>query len=149
MIDSHKHLIPGGGNSNTSKERDISIDVIKFFAVLFIINSHADMCYPKYSALATGGAIGDTLFLFCSGYTLFWGSMKRFDNWYKRLVNRFFRYTSKIGYEWYLVHSLTFIVVHHYMDGVMPMWMMLAVCLFASYFIAIGYDSILKIASFK
>ena len=66
-------------------------------------------------------------------------------NW----VNRFFCYTSKIGYEWYLVHSLTFIVVHHYMDGVMPMWMMLAVCLFASYFIAIGYDSILKIARFK
>ena len=46
MKDSHKHLI-GGGDFNTSKERDISIDVIKFLAVLFIINSHADMCYPK------------------------------------------------------------------------------------------------------
>jgi peptidoglycan/LPS O-acetylase OafA/YrhL len=55
----------------TGKKRDISIDIIKFLAVLFIINSHADVCYPKYSALATGGAIGDALFLFCSGYTLF------------------------------------------------------------------------------
>ena len=32
-------------------------------------------------------------------------------------VNCFFSYTSKIGYEWYLVHSLTFIVLHHCMDG--------------------------------
>ena len=80
----------GGGNTQNLKKRDISIDVIKFIAVLFIINSHADMCYPKFSALATGGAIGDALFLFCSGYTLFWGSLKRFDNWYKRRVNRIY-----------------------------------------------------------
>ena len=80
----------GGGNTQKLKKRDISIDVIKFIAVLFIINSHADMCYPKFSALATGGAIGDALFLFCSGYTLFWGSLKRFDNWYKRRVNRIY-----------------------------------------------------------
>lgn len=73
-----------------SKQRDISIDVIKSIAVLFIINSHADICYTKYSALATGGAIGDALFLFCSGYTLFWGSLKRFDNWYKRRINRIY-----------------------------------------------------------
>ncbi len=45
---------------------------------------------PKFSALATGGAIGDALFLFCSGYTLFWGSMKRFDNWYKRRICRIY-----------------------------------------------------------
>lgn len=72
------------------KRRDISIDLIKFIAVLIIINSHADMCYPKYSALATGGAIGDALFLFCSGFTLFWGSLRRFDNWYKRRINRIY-----------------------------------------------------------
>ena len=30
------------------KTRDTSIDVLKFFAVFLIINSHADMCYPKY-----------------------------------------------------------------------------------------------------
>lgn len=53
-----------------------------------------------------------------------------------KLVNRFFCYTSKIGYEWYLVHSLTFIVVHHYMDGVMPMWIILMICLIGSYGVA-------------
>lgn len=90
--------------------------------------------------LATGGAIGDCLFLFASGYTLFWKQPTRFDNWYKRLVNRFFRYTSKIGYEWYLVHSLTFIVVHHFVDGIMPMWLVLAVCLMTSYAVAFAFQ---------
>lgn len=89
MINSHNHQIRGE-KYKPSKQRDISIDLIKFLAVLFIINSHADMCYPKFSALATGGAIGDALFLFCSGYTLFWGGLKRFDNWYKRRVNRIY-----------------------------------------------------------
>lgn len=53
-------------------------------------------------------------------------------NW----VNRFFLYTSKIGYEWYLVHSLTFIVVHHFIDGVMPIWIILIICLIGSYCVA-------------
>lgn len=72
------------------KKRDISIDIVKFIAVFLIINSHADIMYAKYSQLATGGAIGDALFLFCSGYTLFWGGTKRFDNWYKKRINRIY-----------------------------------------------------------
>lgn len=72
------------------KKRDISIDIVKFIAVFLIINSHADIMYVKYSQLATGGAIGDALFLFCSGYTLFWSGIKRFDNWYKRHINRIY-----------------------------------------------------------
>ena len=70
--------------------RNPSIDLIKFFAVFLIINSHMDMMYPKFSILATGGAIGDVLFLFCSGFTLFKGRMDRFDNWYKRRINRIY-----------------------------------------------------------
>lgn len=72
------------------KKRDISVDIIKFFAVFLIINSYADICYPKYSFLATGGAIGDCLFLFVSGYSLFLGEMKRFDNYYKRRISRIY-----------------------------------------------------------
>lgn len=41
-----------------------------------------------------------------------------------------------MGYEWYLVHSLTFIVVHHYIDGVLPMWIILLICLIGSYGVA-------------
>lgn len=72
------------------KERNIGIDILKFFAALLITNSHMELLYGKYSALATGGAIGDVLFFFCSGFTLFLGRMGRFDNWYKRRINRIY-----------------------------------------------------------
>lgn len=72
------------------KERDIAIDVVKFLAVLLIINSHADIMYPKFQILATGGAIGDCLFLFCSGFTLFWGGQKSFGCYYKRRICRIY-----------------------------------------------------------
>lgn len=72
------------------KQRDISIDILKFFAALIITNSHMGLLYGKFSMLATGGAIGDVLFFFASGFTLFMGRMGRFDNWYKRRVNRIY-----------------------------------------------------------
>lgn len=72
------------------KERNIGIDILKFFAALLITNSHMGMLYGKYDILATGGAIGDVLFFFCSGFTLFLGRMGRFDNWYKRRINRIY-----------------------------------------------------------
>jgi hypothetical protein len=50
-----------------------------------------DMLYvPPFNRLATGGSIGDALFFFCSGFTLFLGRMGRFDNWYKRRINRIY-----------------------------------------------------------
>lgn len=72
------------------KERDFAVDIVKFIAVFLIINSHADMMYPRMSILATGGAIGDCLFLFVSGYTLFLGGMRSFDNYYKRRICRIY-----------------------------------------------------------
>lgn len=58
------------------KQRDISIDILKFMAVLTITNSHMDILYGKYGALATGGAIGDVLFFFASGFTILLGGGK-------------------------------------------------------------------------
>ena len=50
-----------------------------------------DDMYPLSCRIfATGGAIGDCLFLFCSGFTLFMGQMKSFDNYYKRRINRIY-----------------------------------------------------------
>ena len=72
------------------KDRDYAIDIVKFLAVLLIINSHADVMYPHLKILATGGAIGDCLFLFCSGFTLFWGGQKSFGAYYKRRISRIF-----------------------------------------------------------
>lgn len=73
------------------EERDYSIDILKFLAVFLIINSHMDALYVKYGMLATGGAIGDVLFLFASGYTLLLSKRNLcFDNWYKRRINRIY-----------------------------------------------------------
>ena len=72
-------------------KRDTSIDILKFLAVFLIINSHMDSLYVKYSLLATGGAIGDALFLFASGYTLLLSKRQlSFGNWYKRRINRIY-----------------------------------------------------------
>ena len=72
------------------KQRDYGIDILKVIAVLLIINSHADDMYPHMKVLATGGAIGDCLFLFCSGFTLLMGGGNSFDNFYKRRINRIY-----------------------------------------------------------
>ena len=51
------------------------------------------LLYGKYSVLATGGTIGDALFLFCSGFTLFMKpmmSIREFPDWYKRRINRIY-----------------------------------------------------------
>ena len=63
-------------------------------AALIIINSHSELLYPgKLSVLATGGSIGDALFFFCSGFTLFLKPMRGisyFLNWYKKRINRIY-----------------------------------------------------------
>lgn len=75
--------------------RDISADIIRFLAVFIIINSHCDVLYPpRLQALATGGAIGDCLFLFVSGLTLSYSAAKAsargFAAWYRRRVLRIY-----------------------------------------------------------
>lgn len=67
-----------------------AIDILKFLAVFLVMNSHMEICYPKFQFIATGGAIGDALFFFASGFTLFLGRDMRFDEWYKRRINRIY-----------------------------------------------------------
>lgn len=87
------------------KERNLSIELLKFIAVIIVVNSHFDPLYgEEYHYMATGGAIGDALFFFASGFTLFLGRLGRFDNWYKRRVRRI--YPSVLA--WFFVCSLLF-----------------------------------------
>ena len=68
-----------------------AIDILKFLAALLITNSHMNGLYPpKFEALATGGALGDSCFFFCSGFLLIQSRGGDFFNWYKRRVNRIF-----------------------------------------------------------
>lgn len=74
-----------------NKPRDYSIDILRCIAAILITNSHLGCLYPEsLRVMATGGAIGDALFFFCSGYTLFLGKQRSFMNFYKRRVNRIY-----------------------------------------------------------
>lgn len=39
----------------TTKKHNDSVDFIKFFATLLVVNSHMSISYAKYKFLATGG----------------------------------------------------------------------------------------------
>lgn len=41
----------------TSKKHNDSVDLIKFFATLLVVNSHMSISYAKYKFLATGGGL--------------------------------------------------------------------------------------------
>lgn len=78
--------------------RDYSMDLLKAIAAILITNSHMESMYTSCSWLATGGAIGDSLFFFCSGYTLMLSNRDNgFFNWYKRRINRVFHTILTIG----------------------------------------------------
>ena len=89
------------------RQRNISIDILKCIAAILITNSHMGPLYGKYSILATGGAIGDVLFFFCSGFTLFLGRMGRFDNWYKRRIHRIY----PTVFAWAIVGASSLIII--------------------------------------
>lgn len=73
------------------------------------------LLFPKYNGLVTGGAIGDGLFFFCSGFTLFLGRDGGFLNWYKRRVSRIYPSiimwallsTVAFGWTWYVTDLIT------------------------------------------
>lgn len=136
------------------RQRDLSIDILKFFAVLLITNSHMEPMYGKYSILATGGAIGDVLFFFCSGFTLFLGQERRFDNYYKRRINRIYptvfmwalmaavffeqhddmEYTILYGGGWFVSCIMIYYVVLHFIRkfAFRHLWMAFVICTLVS-----------------
>lgn len=63
--------------------------------------------YGDYGALATGGAIGDVLFFFVSGFTLFLGRVGQFDTWYKRRIRRIYPSVFGLAIVAYLLGMLT------------------------------------------
>jgi peptidoglycan/LPS O-acetylase OafA/YrhL len=68
------------------------ISLLRFLATVAITNSHFGELYPiGYSSLATGGMIGNAIFFFCSGYTLYLSIVKTKLNSYRWLLKRLFR----------------------------------------------------------
>ncbi|UKK50375.1 hypothetical protein L6472_10120 [Prevotella sp. E13-17] len=54
------------------KERNLSIELLKFIAVIIVANSHMELLYGDYSFLVSGGAIGDSLFFLLLALLCFW-----------------------------------------------------------------------------
>lgn len=100
--------------NKTTNHRNAALDYMKVLAVLLVMNSHMDICYPKYSMLSTGGILGDALFFFASGFGLFLGEVTRFDNWYKRRICRI--YPSVLAAA--IVSSLFFGFQENFLDVV-------------------------------
>lgn len=75
-----------------SQIRYHNLDFLKVLAALFITNSHFIPLYKDVSSsLATLGVHGNALFFFVSGFLLMMGFEKkkeRFDNWYKKRIQR-------------------------------------------------------------
>ena len=71
-------------------ELNNAIILLKCIAAFLITYSHMGILFPRYNELVTGGAVGDGLFFFCSGYTLLSGRKGNFQNWYKRRINRIY-----------------------------------------------------------
>lgn len=142
------------------KERIVSIDVLKVIAVFMVLNSHMEICYGKYAILATGGAIGDALFFFCSGFTLLLGGAKSFPNYYKRRIARiyptvlavdlfailFFSLDARIienlvfGGGWFvqciMIYYVPLYFVHRYFTGHFNwLWIVTAVIIISSYYL--------------
>lgn len=86
------------------ENKNQGIILLKFIATILITYSHMAILFPKFQGLVTGGAIGDGLFFFCSGFTLFHGRNDGFINWYKRRISRI--YPTII--MWALLSSIIF-----------------------------------------
>lgn len=94
-----------------TQKRNVAVDFVKFIATLLVLNSHMGICYGPYAALATGGGIGDALFFFISGFTLFMGKKMDCVNWYKRRINRIYPTILAMG----LVATLVFRTEHSFL----------------------------------
>lgn len=59
-------------------------------------------------------------------------------------VNKYFIYTNKISYEWYLIHILIFACCKHFLRELIPVYVIIPVQLISSYFFAYCYEKLLK-----
>ena len=90
------------------KERDVAVDFVKVVATMLVLNSHMNICYGSHSVFASGGGIGDALFFFISGFTLFMGRKANFVNWYKRRLGRIYPTIIAMGLVACLVFAQEF-----------------------------------------
>lgn len=72
-----------------SRKQDFHCSLLRFAAIALIVNSHMGAIYPV-SKLAVGGAIGNAIFFFVSGFSLFLSDRRSFAKWEYRRITRIY-----------------------------------------------------------
>ncbi len=75
---------------NAVAEDRVDTTFLRGIAILLIVNSHLDLFYP-ISNLATGGAVGNSLFFMLSGYGLYFSLNRNRLNFFEYYSKRFVR----------------------------------------------------------
>lgn len=90
------------------------VTILKFFAIVMIINSHAKWMYPeRLQMLACGGAWGCSLFFFCSGFTMA-----------RMRTESFWRYVFKKVWRIYPAVWIWYALTWNYTDNFTWWWML-------------------------
>lgn len=113
------------------------ITALKFIATILITNSHFGVLYPnQFQVLATGGTIGNSLFFFISGYTLYFSNKESFVKW---ITKRFLRIYIPVWIFGLVVSML--LNKWNFQDFIFPnYWFLRAILVFYFiYFVAIKY----------
>lgn len=66
-----------------------------------------------------------------------------------KYINKYFIYTNKISYEWYLTHILIFTCCKYIFNGLMPIFVIIPVQLIFSYLFAYCYEKLLILIRVK
>lgn len=144
-------------------KKDPSINALKAIAAILITNSHMGPLYDPYTSLATGAAIGNSLFFFVSGFTLAASCNRGFGDWYKRRISRIFPpifawaiisaliwggeynviHQSMNGFYWFIPCILAYYVVFYFLmkgcSGRIPVILLAAtIAVFGLYFVLGG-----------
>lgn len=107
----------------------LTLSYMRFWAALFITNSHIGPLYPpQLQFLSTGGALGNSLFFFCSGFALYLSN--RNSGFYPWIVRRFTRIYPCL-WLFMSINTLFGREHYHFTDIIIPtFWFLKAILLF-------------------
>lgn len=103
--------------------------LMRFFATFLITNAHIEGLYPAgWKILSTGGALGNSLFFFCSGFALYLSNRQiGFFPWLVRRITRI--YPSL--WLFMLITLLMGVRTYSFWDIIIPVfWFLQAILLF-------------------
>ena len=112
-----------------AQETRLITSYMRFFATLLITNAHIGPLYPSsLQLMSTGGALGNSLFFFCSGYALYLSN--REQGFYTWITRRFTRIYPSL-WIFMIICTLFKIESYHIQDIIIPTyWFLQAILVF-------------------